>query len=529
MSDHHSNYVNQQKLIAALCDPHRYVPTVPSVQVIETHISWVLLAGDYAYKIKKEINLGFLDYTELDARKYYCDEEIRLNRRTAPDIYLDTVAIGGSLDAPEFGAQPALEYAVRMRRFDSSSLMDDLLLRGKISAEHIDLLAAGIARFHAGAPATDVSSEFGTAESINAAALQNFEQLRSLLTEKADREEVAALEAATEAEYAACREIFETRRMQGFVRECHGDLHLGNIVLMGDEPVPFDCIEFNPALRWIDVMDEIAFSVMDLLHRDHPDLAWRLLNAYLEADGDYGGLSVLRFYLAYRATVRAKVCAIRVAQTHNSGRAKSNEMAACRSYLALALQCLGQYRPALIITHGLPGSGKTTFSQLALQQIGAIRVRSDVERKRLFGLGTLENSRAVAGDIYSPEATRRTYAHLQELARSILLAGFPVIVDAAFLKLDEREAFRELAQNMSVPFVIASLCAEDSRLRERIRQRRNDASEADVSVLDMLQSKQQPLSPRELSCTAIFTTEEPPNSADNTRAWNQLERMLVSA
>ena len=524
----YSNYVNQQKLIAALRDPRCYAPVVQSVQVIETHISWVLLAGEYAYKIKKAINLGFLDYTELDARKFYCDEEIRLNRRTAPDIYLDTVAIGGSPEAPEFGAQPALEYAVKMRRFDSASLMADLLLRGKISALHVDRLAARIARFHAGVSVADVSSGFGTAESINAAALQNFEQLRSLLTDDADREDVAALEAATEAEYTQCREIFETRRTYGFVRECHGDLHLGNIVLIGDEPVPFDCIEFNPALRWIDVMDEIAFSVMDLLHRDHPELAWRLLNAYLEAGGDYGGLSVLRFYLAYRATVRAKVCAIWVAQTHNSGRAKSDEMAACRSYLALALQCLGQYRPALIITHGLPGSGKTTFSQLALQQLGAIRIRSDVERKRLFGLGTLDNSRAAVGDIYGPEATRRTYARLQELARSILLAGFPVIVDAAFLQQDEREAFRELAQNMSVPFAIASLYAEDSRLRKRIRQRRNDASEADVAVLDMLQSKQQPLSQRELACTAIFTTEDTPDSADNTRAWNQLERMLVS-
>jgi aminoglycoside phosphotransferase family enzyme/predicted kinase len=529
MSDHHSSYSNQQKLIAALRDPHCYAQNVPSMQVIETHISWVLLAGDYAYKIKKAINLGFLDYSELNARRHFCDEEVRLNRRTAPDIYLDTVPIGGSPEAPEFGAKPALEYAVKMRRFDFASLMDDLLLRGKISALHVDRLAARIARFHAGVSVADAGSEFGTAESIHAAALQNFGQLRALLTDDADRENVAALEVSTEAEYAECRKNFETRRMQGFVRECHGDLHLGNIVLMGDEPVPFDCIEFNPALRWIDVMDEVAFAVMDLLHRDHSELAWRLLNAYLEAGGDYGGVSVLRFYLAYRATVRAKVCAIRVAQTHNSGRAKSDEMAACRSYLALARQCLGQYRPALIITHGLPGSGKTTFSQLALQQMGGIRIRSDVERKRLFGLGTLENSRAAVGDIYSPEATRRTYAHLQELAREIMLAGFPVIVDAAFLKQDEREAFRELAQSMSVPFAIASLHAEDSRLRDRIRQRRNDASEADVAVLDMLQSKQQPLSPRELLCTAIFTTEEPPDSAANTRAWNQLERMRVSA
>jgi predicted kinase len=244
------------------------------------------------------------------------------------------------------------------------------------------------------------------------------------------------------------------------VRECHGDLHLGNVVLIGDEPVPFDCIEFNPALRWIDVMNEIAFTVMDLLHSGRPEFAWRLLNACLEESGDYGGISVLRFYLAYRAAVRAKVCAIRAGQAGVSRRAKSDERVACRNYLVLARQCLGQCRPVMIITHGLPGSGKTTFSQLALEQMGAIRIRSDVERKRLFGLGTLESSRSHVADIYSPEATRRTYARLHELAREILSAGFPVIVDAAFLKQDERDIFRKLAQNMSVPFAIASLHAQ---------------------------------------------------------------------
>jgi aminoglycoside phosphotransferase family enzyme/predicted kinase len=528
MSDYNSRYTNQQKLVAALRDPRRYSSAVPSVQIIETHISWVILAGDYAYKIKKAINLGFLDYTELDARHFCCDEEIRLNRRTAPDIYLDTVTIGGSLGAPEFGAQPALEYAVRMRRFDSANLMDGLLLRGKISAQHMDRLAAVIARFHASLPAVDATSVWGTAASVNTAALQNFEQLRALLTSHTDRKRIAALEASTEAEYAGCREVFETRRTLGFVRECHGDLHLGNIVLIGDEPVPFDCIEFNPALRWIDVMDEIAFSVMDLLHRDHPELAWRLLNAYLEASGDYGGLSTLRFYLAYRATVRAKVCAIRASQTDISIHAKSEELAACRSYLALARQCQGQYRPALIITHGLPGSGKTTFSQLALQQRGAIRIRSDVERKRLFGLGTQENSRAVVGDIYGSEATRRTFARLHELARGILSAGFPVIVDAAFLKQEEREDFRELAQYMSVPFAIASLHADDRNLRERIQHRSNDASEADVEVLEMLRAAQQPLSRHELAFTAKFTTGEAPDSAANSQGWDKLAQLLSS-
>lgn len=529
MSDSKSQYAQQQKLIAALRDPRCYPHAADSVQVFETHISWVLLAGDYAYKIKKALNLGFLDYSTREARRLYCDEEIRLNRRTAPDIYLDAVAIGGSPEAPLFGTQPALEYAVRMRRFASGDLMDKQLLSGKISERHIDRLAAAIARFHAGLPVADAASPFGTAASIHAAAMQNFEQLRLLLTGDADRRNIASLEVATEAEYAECKETFELRRTQGFVRECHGDLHLGNIVLIGNEPVPFDCIEFNPDLRWIDVMDEIAFSVMDLLHRGRSELAWRLLNAYLEASGDYGGVPVLRFYLAYRAAVRAKVSAIRAGQTDLSQRARADELAACRSYLKLARQCLAQYQPALIITHGLPGSGKTTFSQLLLQQMGAIRIRSDVERKRMFGVGALENSKALVGNIYGADATQRTYARLLEMAREILAAGFPAIVDAAFLKRDEREEFRMLAQTMSVPFAIATLTATEQTLRARIDQRRNDASEADVTVLEMLQAKQQPLSPDETSCAAQFTTEETPDRAGNLQGWNKLNFLLGSS
>jgi aminoglycoside phosphotransferase family enzyme/predicted kinase len=526
MSDTRSDYVQQQRLIAALRDPRRYPHAAKSVQVIETHISWLLLAGDHAYKIKKALDLGFLDYSTLDERRFCCDEEIRLNRRTAPDIYLDTVPVGGSPDEPVFDAQPAIEYAVRMRRFASARLMDSLLLRGKVTARHIDRLAATIAGFHGGLPVAAAGSAFGTAASVRAAALQNFEQLHLQLTDAADRASVAALKTATEAEHAACAGTFEARLAQGHVRECHGDLHLGNIVLDGDEPVPFDCIEFNPSLRWIDVISEIAFTVMDLLHRDHPRYAWRLLNACQEASGDYAGVSVLRFYLAYRATVRAKVSAIRARQAHTSRRANSVELAACRSYLALARQFLQQRRPALVITHGLPGSGKTTFSQLALEQMGAIRIRSDVERKRIFGLGTLESSTARGGDIYSPEATRRTYARLHELARELLAAGFTVIVDAAFLKREERETFRELARDMAAPFAIASLHAEQAALRQRVRLRRNDASEADVAVLQLLQKSQQPLSAQELASTARFTTEEAPDSEANSLGWDKLSGLL---
>jgi aminoglycoside phosphotransferase family enzyme/predicted kinase len=572
-------FTNQQQLIAALRDPRRYTHAAKNVRVIETHISWVLLAGAFVYKIKKAVNLGFLDYTELAARKFCCDEEIRLNRRTAPDIYLDTVAIGGSADAPQFGALPAIEYAVRMRRFPAGKLMDSLLMQERVTAQHIDALAAAIFIFHASIPSVAAESELGTAEAVRAAALQNFEQLAVQLDSEADRANIAVLLAATEAEFAACKPLFDARRVQGFVRECHGDLHLGNIVLVGDKPVLFDCIEFNPALRWVDVMSELAFTVMDLLHRNHGEFAWRLLNAYLEASGDYAGLAVLRFYLAYRATVRAKVSAIRSGQSGISQRAKSNELSACRSYLALTSQCLAQRRPALvpnyplvktspppcrgraregvetlsfhsstpiptfplqggrsgfgsnglcglIITHGLPGSGKTTFSQLALQQLGAIRIRSDVERKRLFGLGSLDNSHAHGAEIYSAQATQQTYTRLLELARELLAVGFVVIVDAAFLRREEREMFQHLALSLSSPFAIASLHAPHATLRARIQQRSNDASEADVNVLEMLQAAQQPLSRQERVVTAKFSTAEAPDSESNLKGWFRLSQKL---
>jgi hypothetical protein len=295
-------------------------------------------------------------------------------------------------------------------------------------------------------------------------------------------------------------------------------------------PTPFDCIEFSAALRWIDVISEIGFTVMDLLRRGRPQLAWRLLNAYLEITGDYQGCGVLRFYLGYRAMVRAKIAAIRAGQR---GVAKADkQLKSCRSYLRLAHSCLTRRRPALIITHGLPGCGKSTFAQIALERLGAIRIRSDVERKRLFGLAALADSRAQTGaDIYSEDATRRTYARLQELARVVIAAGYPVIVDAAFVLHAEREGFCALAKEMNVPFVIASVQTDAALLAERLalRSRRgNDASEADVAVLIKLQVFQEPLRDEELSAAVTFINDgdiDALRSADE--AWKSLEARLA--
>ena len=497
-----SGLTDQRRIITALLDARRYPHPARTVKLVETHVSWVLLAGRYAYKIKKAVHPGFLDFTTLAARLYYCNEEIRLNCRTASSIYLDVVPIGGSFDDPAMGSLPAIEYAVRMKRFPSGNTLDRLAARGKLLPVHLDLLAAKIASFHEDLPPAGIDSGYGTG--MLEIARASFNELRKILDD-----DFSDLEKLVCDEYAACADCFPERLKQGFVRECHGDLHLGNIALVGGSPIPFDCIEFDPKLRWIDVMNEMAFPVMDLLFHGCPGLACRFLNAYLERTGDYGGIKGFRFHLSCRAVVRAMVDAMK------------GEESSCRRHLALAAEILSKRRPFLIVTHGLPGSGKTTWAQAALERLGAIRIRSDVERKRLAGLPSEARSHfGIASGIYSAEASRATYSRLLDLAREVLSSGFPVIVDAAFLISGERRRFRDLAQNLSVPFAIASLKPPRSSLEERILARRDDASEADLAVLDALEASSEPLRPEECDRAVQFSCMR------DEKTWERLAQCL---
>jgi aminoglycoside phosphotransferase family enzyme/predicted kinase len=504
--------MDSSTLLAALRDPACYPHPAEPVELIETHISWVLLAGEYAYKLKKPVSLGFLDFGTLEARRHYCEEELRLNRRTAPDLYLAVVPITGQPAAPRMGGTgEAIEYALKMKRFPQEALADNTARRGELGAGQIDAIAAALAAFHATIPAAPESTGFGAPDHVAAPALANFEQLAELIADRHESERLGRLRAWTRGERERLSETFAVRKRDGFVRECHGDLHLRNIVFLDGRPVPFDCIEFNPELRWIDVMNEAAFLVMDLLEHGLEGAAWRFLNAYLETTGDYPGLRVLRYYLVYRAMVRAKIACIRAHQPGADAAERSATGRQYRDYLSLAESLTVPGRRTLIVMHGLAGSGKSTVAQTMLERLGALRLRSDVERKRLHGLAAQARTHAdpYAG-IYAPESTRLTYDRLKLLVREIVESGYPAIVDAAFLWRAERDAFRALARELKARFLIASCRAPEAVLRRRVAQREaamKDASEAGVAVLENQIATQEPLGPDELMHTVPIDSE----------------------
>jgi uncharacterized protein len=509
-----ANADQHPELVKALLDPRAY-PEAQHVEHLETHISHVFLTGRYAYKIKKPVDLGFLDFSTLAKRRHYCEEELRINRRVAPELYLAVVPVTGAAATPHVeGHGTPLEYAVKMRQFAQDGLLEHVLERGELTPALIDALATEVARFHTSIPGAPPEAACGSTASIVAPAAQNFEQLAPLLEQDEDREALDRLREWTHRQGEALAPQFAARRSAGFVRECHGDLHLANMVLIDEKVRLFDAIEFDPALRWIDVMSDVAFTVMDLAARGRDDLGARFLDAYLGHTGDYPGARVLRYYVVYRAVVRAKIAAMRGAQASVDGAQREHLVRKCRDHLRLARRVALSARPALIIHHGLSGSGKTWASQAILESIGAIRIRSDVERKRLHGLeASARTAAAVGSGIYSQEASQLTYGHLAQLAEDGLAGGFPVLVDATFLKRAQRQAFRALAERMRVPFRIASFVASCETMRARIASRAAaaaDASEAGPQVLEAQLREHEPLGADEEKLSVRIDTERLP-------------------
>ena len=500
--------------VASLLRPGAYPHPVERVELIETHISWVFLTGPYAYKLKKPVDFGFLDFSTPERRELFCHEELRLNRRFSGDLYCDVVPLHGPPQRASFwGDGPVIDHAVRMRQFPQSALLPAVLQRGELSDGLIERLADDLARFQAAAAVAPARGSHGSAEAVLEPALANLAalELSPLLQHPGTPERLQRLRRWTETEWQRLRRRFGERLAAGRVRECHGDLHLGNLVLHGGRIVPFDCLEFSDTLRWIDVISEMAFLVMDLQEHGQGRLGQRLLNRWLEQSGDWDGLDLWRWYVCYRALVRAKVAALR-------------DDSVVHAYIGLAERLIAPPSPLLAITTGVSGLGKSRHALAIAERLGWIRLRSDVVRKRLFGLWGIPQVAECSGDPYRSEVSEELFARrLPALAEQLIGAGFPVVVDATFLRRSDRQRMAALAAGLGVPFLILQPSASDAEARERIRRRLRhgrDPSDATAAVLEQQLARAEPLDATEAACCLVIEPDADPDAlAARVQAW----------
>ena len=496
------------QLIQALQNQEIFDHTVDSFQLIETHISWVILTGPYAYKIKKPQNFGFLDFSTLEQRKHFCGEEVRLNQRLAPELYLDVLPISGSEDSPLLGDNSGvIEYAIKMVQFPQENLLDHVLKREQLTSEHIDEIALTVAKFHQQTDLAAPETEFGQPQQVMEPVQQNFDQIRPFLNDKNDIQQLDQIEAWAKDSFTLLEPALNARKEQDEIRACHGDLHLGNITLIDEKITLFDCIEFNDSFRWIDVISEVAFFAMDLEDRGLQSYSNRFINGYLEHTGDYEGLKILNFYKSYRALVRAKVALFNLYQPDISEEKRTEIFTQYRSYTALAEAYMAIPNRYILLMHGYSGTGKTTVSTKVIEQLGVIRLRSDVERKRIFSAN--EGSDALNEGMYSHSASDKTFAHLAASAETILQSGMPVLVDATFLQAGYRALFQQLAEEQAVPLQIIHCSLDDTATKERITERvaaAKDSSDATVEIYEAQLKSADPLTEEELKHTLNVNT-----------------------
>lgn len=520
-------------LPAGLLQPDAYPhPVTQPIRVIETHISWVLLTGTHAYKLKKPVRLPFLDYSTLTARRHCCSEEIRLNRRLAPELYLETVAIrgpsGSARVVPTGGKQQVrdlfdldiIDYAVHMRQFDAGAELDGLLSSttsgAAVGVDALRILGELLGHFHAAADPITVAGADAAARQVGTVLADNLRELAALTGDSAWWQgAIRRLTEWAEQTVAGLAPTIERRRTEGWTRDCHGDLHCGNIVIWQGQLTPFDCIDFDSQLRCIDIVNDLAFLTMDLAVRGHPRLRHAVLDSWCATTGDYLGLDLLPLYETGRAVVRSKVCALRAAQQDATGNPGASQLTVqARSYAQWALQrCQARPRPQLLVMCGLSGAGKTFIARHLAAQLHGLHIRSDVERKRLAGLTALARSESPPdGGIYTLDFNARTYQRLAECTRAALRCGENVIVDAACLRLGERSLLMGIGTETHAQVRLIHCMAPTIVLRQRIAARRasgHDASEATVELVDRQSGYWEPLNDAETARAIVVDTTAP--------------------
>ncbi|MEG4801390.1 AAA family ATPase [Microcoleus sp. ARI1-B5] len=499
-------------LIQQMLQPGFYPHSVTEpVQLIQTHISFVLLTGDYTYKIKKPVDFGFLDYSTLEKRQHFCTQELLMNRRTAPEIYLEVLPIVKTGEAFKLGsnspdltpAEVAVEYALKMRQFPQDSLLLSLLERGQLTEQIMADLGCEVAKFHSTAVSNSYIRRFGEVSQIRRAIDNNYRISQKYIGGPQSPTQYQETKDYTDAFFEANQDLFDLRVAHNKIRECHGDLHLRNIALWPDKILLFDCIEFNEPFRFVDVMYDVAFTVMDLESRGRRDLGNVFLNTYIEQTGDWEGLQLLPLYLSRQAYVRAKVTSLMLddASVSTDEKAQISETAA--HYYKLAWEYTKPRRGKLTLMSGLSGSGKSTAARYLARRTGAIHIRSDAVRKHLGGIPLNERG---GQDLYSDEMTALTYGRLLELGIVLAQGGWDVILDAKFDRQNLRTDAINQAQSRGLPLQIVYCTAPMAVLRERLQQRRGDIADATAELLSSQQAEEEPFTELEQISVKIVDT-----------------------
>ena len=459
-------------LIRALLRPSAYPHPVDRVQLLQTHISYVLLAGEHVYKVKKPVDFGFLDFSTLAKRGHYCRQEVVLNSRLCPDTYLGVARIrerDGRITVD--GAGKVIEYAMHMRRLPAERMMDRLLAEGAVTPEMAERVADRLAEFHRASEASRRIAEYGD-WAIRYAWEENFRQWAPYIGQTITLEQDRILRAFGQAFFARRRELLG-RRVEGLrIRDCHGDLR-SDAVCFVDGLCIFDCIEFNRRLRYTDVAGDVGFLAMDLDYRGRPDLARAFVDRYVGASGDADLREIIDFYKCYRACVRAKVEGFRLSQAEVAPSQRRAALRAARRYFQLACRYAASLPPPLlVITCGLTATGKSTLAHRLAELTGFNVVSSDAVRKELAGLAPWQHRfEPFRRGIYSPEFTDRTYETLLEAARRFLSEGRFVIVDASFVRRRYRQWARRLAREMGAQFACLEVRASHAAVRRRLARR----------------------------------------------------------
>ena len=471
--------------VDALRHPSAYPHECTDIRLLETHISWVFLTGKYVYKLKKPVDFGFLDFSTLTQRHYYCEEECRCNAVFAPEIYCGVVPVAKDIDG-QFridGAGEVIEYAVKMRQFDNDNQLDHLLEDDRLTGGMLRRFAKDLSLIYHGLPRIIDDPANGHVDRVLNLVCENFDALAATSATQQYGAILAKLRAWSIARFEQLRDVFAERVRRDWIRERHGDLHLRNLVLTADGVRAFDCIEFSRELRRIDAVDDIAFLFMDCAVRDRADLAYAFVDGYLEATGDYSGARLLHFYAIYRSLVRAKVAALQLAQSFDKDAATR-----LGKHIDWADKMSNVRDGHIILMCGPSGSGKSWLAERLVPHLPAIRIRSDIVRRHLAGLSRTQASGSTLDNgIYSSVMGETVYDRLLVLTDDLVEAGENVIVDATFLSRSNRAAFQSLAAMRDHRCTVVSCNARPDVLMQRVVQRLNsgeDPSEATPAVLD---------------------------------------------